>query len=78
MEAGNALRELMDNGDAVARLAMNEIRTLRELRTNDSNKPAPRTAYILHSLKHPREASLLREVYGDAFSLVSVYQPFHI
>jgi cytidine deaminase len=31
-------------------------------------------AYIFDSLKHPREASLLRSVYGSAFWLVSIVQ----
>jgi cytidine deaminase len=78
MKTGNVLRALADNGDAVARLGINEIRAVRETLTQDPNKPAPRTAYILQSLKHPQEAVLLRDVYGTAFHLISVYQPHHV
>src|SRR5690606_22704972 len=72
MEAGNALRKALDSGDAVARLAMNEIRALRERLTGKPDQPAGRTAFILISLKHPDEARLLRDVYGNAFHLISV------
>lgn len=65
MNAGDALRSQVGNGSALAALAVGRIAQLRESRGAD-------TAYVLRSLKHPDEEALLRQVYGDAFTLVAV------
>jgi deoxycytidylate deaminase len=83
--AGNEFCETNHDRAALARLAVNEIRTTRlrlhrqdeELRSQEG-RPAdelirsarPRTAYILHSLKRSDEVELLREIYAGQFILI--------
>ncbi len=69
MNAGDELRKKLENGGALAALAVSEIRDVRK-----SNYPTRRIAHILRSLKHPGEIALLREVYGSALQVVSVYE----
>lgn len=73
MTYGTQLRQKAGQAEVAARLAIAKIRQLRESITGDGNRPASRTAYVIRSLKRDEEASLLREVYGDAFTLISVY-----
>lgn len=68
MDAGDALRNEVGSGDAVAALA---IAKMLETRRDDRKT---RRAWILRTLKHPDEASLLREVFGDRFILVGVHE----
>lgn len=65
MDAGDQLRKDVGNGSALAALAVGVILERR------ASLPLE-TAFVLRSLKHPDEAKLLRQVYGDAFSLVAV------
>jgi deoxycytidylate deaminase len=71
MDAGDILRERLDRGDALALLAIQDVRWRR----TDEDEPVPRKAYIFRSLKHPQEVETLREVYGSNFFLVSAYAP---
>lgn len=71
MDAGNFLRERLERGDAIALLAILRLTTLRQA----PERPTPRTAYILRSLKHPAEVATLRHVYGPNFFLISAYSP---
>jgi deoxycytidylate deaminase len=71
MDAGDALRERLGRGDAMALLAVQDVR----LRRNDEDEPRPRTAFIFKSLKHPQEVDTLREIYGANFFLISAYAP---
>jgi deoxycytidylate deaminase len=75
MDAGNVLRERLGNGAALAMLAIAEIRNRREAQTGDPNVGVPRTAFLLHSLKHPDEVGLLRKTYGSRFVLIGAYAP---
>lgn len=83
MKAGTELRTTTGNGGIMALLATGEIRQRRfeenikrGLRGEEAYRiPLPRTAYILDSLKHPDEIHTLRDVYGDAFFVVSAYAP---
>lgn len=68
-KAGNALREATNPSI----LALLGIDAISEKRKQLAGK---KRAYILHSLKHPSEAILLREVYGDAFFLIGVYNGY--
>ena len=68
MNAGDAFRAATGSGASLAALAIREIEEYRSKRTKDS-KPV---AYLLRSCKHPDEVELLRQVYGNAFSLVGV------
>src|SRR5207248_6497902 len=71
MDAGDALRTALRRGDAMALLAVPAIREERKKITGDVRKPAPRQAYILHSLKRPEEVRTLRRIYGRAFHLIA-------
>lgn len=75
MTAGDELRHKLNRGDAAALLAIGKIRALREGNTGHKNTPRTNHAYILHSLKHPKEVETLRQVYGTRFLLVAVYMP---
>src|SRR5439155_10753729 len=74
MDAGDDFRGTSKRGDAVALLAMGNIRDLRAEMTGDSSKPVPGQAYIFNSLKHPDEIDTLRSIYGSAFFAISVYE----
>lgn len=75
MDAGTRLRETVGRGDALAMLALADIQDKREDLSGDKVEPAPRTAYILRSLKHPDEVKSLRSIYGPRFVLVAAYSP---
>ena len=68
MDAGDKLRE-RHSDDWLA------IRAIAEISRSRGRRPAPRrkTAYILRSLKHPKEVERLRRVYGPGFFLISLY-----
>lgn len=68
MDAGDRLRERRSD-DWLAIRAIAEISRRRGRRST----PRRRTAYILRSLKHPKEVERLRRVYGPGFFLVSLY-----
>lgn len=72
MDAGTRLREKSERGEAVALLAIAEIRRVRLQELNGSTE---NNAYILRSLKHPDEVETLRAVYGKGFFLISAYAP---
>lgn len=72
MDSGTRLREKSARGDAVALLAIAEIRRIRLEELNGSTEG---NAYILRSLKHPHEVQTLRNVYGRGFFLISAYTP---
>ncbi len=86
MDLGNDLRQQYGN-ETVAILGVAEIRRIRE-QYWQSNKfslppdtrekdffeiPAPKRAYIFHSLKHPKEVEVLRKIYGESFYVISAY-----
>lgn len=70
MDAGDELRRLLGSDDALAAYAIARIRDLRFKQTGsyDQNR---RHAWILRTVKHPEEVSLLRATYGRRFVLVS-------
>lgn len=70
MDAGNKVREDMNRGDALALWAASEIK--RKLRP-PKKKWNEKRAYILDSLKHPKEVESLRRIYGNGFFLIGVY-----
>lgn len=75
MSIGTELRSKTDQPDIVGRLGIARIRAIREERTGDRKRPASRVAYIIRSFKRPEEVELYRDVYGKAFTLISVYSP---
>lgn len=66
MESGDSLRKDSDNN---AILASGAMQIISEKRKNNPSK----TAYILNSLKHPKEVELLRKVYSDGFYLIGIH-----
>lgn len=72
MDEGTRLRTQSGYGDAVAWLGIAEI---RRIRAEDLAGQPSRNAFILRSLKHPKEVETLRSVYGKGFFLISVYSP---
>jgi cytidine deaminase len=75
MNAGNEFRELLDRGDALALIGAASIAKERSKITEATSKPAPRTAYVLRSLKRPEEVSTLRNIYGQNFFILAAYSP---
>jgi len=77
MKAGNEIRRIIGHADAVARLALSEIHTVRAS-LNDSGDitvPAERHCFIISSLKRDEELETLRSLFGQSLLLVSVYEP---
>lgn len=86
MNAGNAWRNHLNRGDAMALLGMARIREHRSELNKQTEEglpipeeqgaiiPVKKHAFLLRSLKHPDEVETLREVYGSAFFLLSVYE----
>jgi len=75
MDAGDELRGKMNDGAALARLAIGNIREIREAEIEHPDSPMPATAFVLQSLKHPDEVKFLREIYGKSFIALSIYSP---
>lgn len=79
MDAGNELRRDLGNGNALAQLAIAEImRRRRAIQTEVDlplEKPPDAVAYILRSLKHQDEISLLRSIYRERFVCISAHAP---
>lgn len=69
MTAGNVLREHWDSADAVALLAIEEIRRTRD----DLPDESPGCAFIVRSVKRPEEVNLLRDVYRGQFVLIGCH-----
>lgn len=72
MEAGNEIREALGNGNALARLSVLEIQSLRK-QSLDKLEALPRYAHIIRSLKHADEVHAFRKIYGSGFFLIGVY-----
>ena len=68
MNAGDQFRMATRSGASMAALTVREIEKHRSGREQNSTP----IVYLLKSLKHPDEVELLRQVYGEAFSLVGV------
>lgn len=76
MTEGTQLRRSTGQADVVARLGLAELRARRAALTGDADAPSGAgVAYILRSFKRAEEIQLFRDIYGDAFTLISVYAP---
>lgn len=75
MDQGDDIRKALQRADALAVAAVAEIRRKRLELTQRPDKPLPRQAYVLHSLKRPEEVATLRGIYGDSFYLIAGYAP---
>lgn len=74
-DVGNLFRRRLNDGAAIARAGIVEIRARRAAISGSPDQPAPAHAYILHQLKHPDEVELLRQVYGSSFVIVAGHAP---
>lgn len=75
MENGTTLREKTNQKDVVGRLGVASIRANRKANTGSEHTPRNRVAYIVRSFKRPEEVELFRQIYGKAFTVISVYAP---
>lgn len=69
MNAGNEARK---NSDDNAILALGLAARISQHRTSSQPEQGPR-AYIVRSLKHPDEVTMLRGIYDQGFFLIGVY-----
>jgi hypothetical protein len=65
MRAGNEIRRLIKNADAVIRLALPEIQNCRRSVNGDPDVQAERHCFIISSLKREEELETLRRLYGQ-------------
>jgi len=77
MNAGNDLCRRLGRSDAMALLAVLQLRTWREARNDaegvDPSQPLRRHAFVVNSLKRKDEITALRRTYGDGFILLGAY-----
>lgn len=69
MDLGDKVRN--ETGDG-AILAKGVAATIHAMRDVSDPQPRKRCAYIVKSLKHPKESEYLKDVYGDGFHLVGI------
>lgn len=74
MDRGNQCREKLGH-DALALLAVGAIRNKRQGKTGEANKPSPRQAYVLRSLKHKAEVDTLRDIMDLRLFLYQLIRP---
>jgi deoxycytidylate deaminase len=76
MDAGNRLRSHAGDWSALAGIGIMRMAAARGARRPTSNNASPNepVAYIIDSLKNPREADILRSVYGSAVWVVAIVQ----
>lgn len=79
-DVGDKIREGSKDNAAVAVGLISEIRTMRATKQSTSPKvgepvspDGEKRAFILDSLRHPHEISLLRRVYQESFCLIGVF-----
>jgi hypothetical protein len=75
MRAGNEIRRVVKNADAVIRLALPEIQNCRRTVNGDPDVQAERHCFIISSLKREEELETLRRLYGQRVLLASIYEP---
>src|ERR1700737_332767 len=77
MSAGNDVRRIIGQANAVARLAFAEIHNLRSNlnESEDVTVPAERHSFIVSSLKRDEELQMFQRLFGQRALLVSIYEP---
>lgn len=77
MDAGNQACRDSGRKDLWALAAIAEINGARQKEETGNGlmaqKPLPRTAHIILTLKRPEEVATLRKIYGDGFFLIGVF-----
>lgn len=75
---GKSIAHTTPDKGGMGLLSVSVIRQKRERVLKERNKRreplAINTIYLLHSLKHPDEAKILRTIYGEGFILIGVYK----
>lgn len=66
MQAGDSLREKSNNNAILATGVAKKISETRDLNIS-------KRAFIVNSLKHPKEVELLRKIYGSGFYLIGIH-----
>jgi deoxycytidylate deaminase len=72
MNAGDKFRKETDRDDALALLALDNVRRFRKKQNSDSAR-IPRQGYLFRSLKRPEEVSALRRIYGSNLVLIGIH-----
>ncbi|HVM29150.1 MAG TPA: deaminase [Candidatus Limnocylindrales bacterium] len=79
-DAGNNLCRRVDRSDAMAFVAVSEIRNARTQFQGHEQASgsfvAPETAYLVWSLKRPSEVDTLRAIYRTRLFVISVHTPY--
>ena len=70
MDCGDKMRAASPNGDGVAAAIIAELRRRR----GESDGPTS-TAYVIDSLKNPKELDLLDQIYGRNYYSISIFKP---
>ena len=73
MGGGDILRQNSKDGDGVASLIVTAIRSKRP-----DNDRSSATAFLIDSLKNPKEVDVLDQIYARNFYTISVYSPLNI
>lgn len=80
IDACNEVRKSLSSDDAMAMLALKQIREQRQQILKDQGRPAKEVspargnAYIISQFKRPEEIQALRAVYGGLFVVISLYE----
>lgn len=74
MDAGNQARRQAENNAALALGVAAKISQARILDKQNDKEPKARQAYIIRSLKRPEEVKALRNIYGEGFYLLGLYE----
>ncbi|HNS22872.1 MAG TPA: anti-phage dCTP deaminase [Sedimentisphaerales bacterium] len=73
IDRGNRARQSSGDNSILAMGVCSEIFRARKRDDHGNVEPGQRIAYIVSSLKHPKEVRRLRRVYGDGFYLFGIY-----
>lgn len=68
MDGGDRIREFSENGSGVASLIVTALRVARGDDDDDNS-----TAYVIDSLKNPKELEILDQLYGRNFYSIAIY-----
>jgi len=66
------LEKRTDRDDALALLALDNVRRFRKKQDSDSAR-IPRQAYLFRSLKRPEEVSALRRIYASNLVVIGIH-----
>jgi len=69
----NRIRDLFGFDYVLSMLCCTALRSFRRKEFGNTDKYAPRNAYIFDQFKRKEEVDLLRQLYGRLFTLISVY-----